>query len=1518
MSVDQSLAQGSQPDLQLTLAPSPVPVTVGELLAYRMTMTNPGNAAANNVGLIATLSSNVTFFSAELSQGNCTHNAGTVSCALGTVAVGAAAAVRIIVTPGVVGAITLSASVSQTETDSNPANNSAVQMMEVVPRTFYSGPNLSVGRAYHTATRLLNGRVLIAGGITSTGQTASAELYDPQTKGFSPTGSMKDRRADHEATLLTDGTVLITGGAQNNFFGAELYNPVTGTFTSVSNMGSIHAGHTATLLPDGRVLVAGDAYDLAIAAAEIYVPALRRFTNAASMTSGASWGEAVLLNDGNVFLAGGRDGWGDGAVCDLYNTGAGTMTPVSRLRYMRIFFGATPLPDGRVLLIGGTGWKAAEFFDPVTRAIVAGNSTRAVHYLAHATRLPNGQVLVTGSDTQPELFDPATGTFSRVVEMAAARQFHTATLLTDGRVLIVGGMENGTNLASSEIYDPARTKSPPAVSIGDASGVEVDAGTAHLVFNLSLSSAMGWPVTVAFATSSGSAVAGEDFVETNGTVSFPPGTTNLTLAVSVIGDLNHELDETFTVSLSSPSNAVLDVAIATGTILNADPVPTVSVAPATIREPNVRTTNMVFTAFLSAASHQEGSVGYATLGGTAVAGSDYLPTNGVLVFSPGVTSQTFSVTVKGDTLVEAAETFSVILNSATNLIAGPAGVGTIVSDDGLPGVLDHFEFTPITSPQNAFLPMNVTVTAKDAANNTVTNFTRRVALSGSSSFAPSYKFDFEETDFSLWSPLNAGPNPGPYIFKVLDLNGDGLVSTAFGLVPNPGTPDGIRRNVWVRAGINYFISVDIARANEGSVGYGPDTRIRLSFNGYGYSEYSFPTSIFPGQLQRTNLIAYVGGQLTDGFYPVEIVMDRGFGENADIKAYVDDVKIAHPRLTPDWTADFTNGVWSGGVVAHEPVTNYVMRVEDGDGHTGTSSPLDIVQPPTFYLSDASAVEASALNPGMMFNVRLSGPSALAITLDYFTRDVDALSGRDYIGTNGTLTIPPGATNGIIRVVLIEDDLDEPNRSFLLMLTNWVNAIPWVSTPMVSGRIIDDDPPPTISIADAAVREGDSGTTNAVFPVTLSKMPAVNVIVSYSTTPGTANSTNDYTPRFGSLTFPPGTTNLTIEVPVKGNTVNEPDETFTVTLGGPINATLARAVATGTILNDDAVPARLNHFAFDPIPTAQYAGGRIQVSVKALDYLGNPVTGFAGSAMVIGRTDQYYSEQLFDDFERGNLVGWTNYNSPQLVVSNVANTAAAGLRSVRLSGRAPSPSYFNGLQRRITNSRPTGISFHVRAAQTNAQCGRLNAMGGAGYRAVDFSMNRDGRMGLVAEQAFAGVPYESDRWYRVDVELDWTQRRANCRIDGALVITNVAFPDDPYSGTDSIVLQNTDTGTSWFDEIRVFTLGSSNLLVTPPNLTSFSDGVWTGLVAIRQAATNVYLMADDGAEHIGQSGLFNVQPPRLTVRHEPPGLVIDWLPAEAILEEASGVRGPWNPLAPVRPPLQMQAVGTTRFFRVRVP
>jgi hypothetical protein len=219
-------------------------------------------------------------------------------------------------------------------------------------------------RGGHTATLLTNGKVLIAGGDSMFGGdlpffffdgSTTAEVYDPATGLFTPTGSMVTPRVGQTATLLVNGDVLIAGGwtASKNasIAAAELYHPATGAFTSTGSMNSPRTGHTATLLPDGKVLIAGGAHDQTIAdsdSAEIYDPATGSFLATGSMAVKRCLHTATLLPNGTVLLVGGGS-----VVAEIYDPSKGSFAFSVLTEFDRSGHSATLLQNGNVLVVGG-------------------------------------------------------------------------------------------------------------------------------------------------------------------------------------------------------------------------------------------------------------------------------------------------------------------------------------------------------------------------------------------------------------------------------------------------------------------------------------------------------------------------------------------------------------------------------------------------------------------------------------------------------------------------------------------------------------------------------------------------------------------------------------------------------------------------------------------------------------------------------------------------------------------------------------------------------------------------------------------------------------------------------------------------------------------------------------------------------------------------------------------------------------------------------------------------------------
>jgi len=324
-------------------------------------------------------------------------------------------------------------------------------------------------RSGHTATLLPNGKVLIAGGMRRNQDFySSAELFDPATGKFQPTGAMHERRLGHVAVLLTTGKVLIAGGwvGQKGTDAAELYDPAAGKFTLIARMTTPRGRPSATLLADGDVLIAGGETvdNEPLVSAEIFHPKTLSFQPTGSLHHPRVVHTATLLKDGRVLVAGGYAG-GVLASAELYDPKTGTFAETGSLGTARSKHTAGLLPDGRVLIAGGSdsrGWtgnlNSAEIYDPRTGKFTATFPLNDSRFKLPDQAVPlfSGRLLVAGGSKRAEVFDPVSGKFYLVSgQMDEAWHFMSETKLTDGRVLLAGGYPDGDQpTAETWIYRP--------------------------------------------------------------------------------------------------------------------------------------------------------------------------------------------------------------------------------------------------------------------------------------------------------------------------------------------------------------------------------------------------------------------------------------------------------------------------------------------------------------------------------------------------------------------------------------------------------------------------------------------------------------------------------------------------------------------------------------------------------------------------------------------------------------------------------------------------------------------------------------------------------------------------------------------------------------------------------------------------------------------------------------------------------------------------------------------------------
>jgi N-acetylneuraminic acid mutarotase len=335
--------------------------------------------------------------------------------------------------------------------------------------------NLNTAREGHSATLLLDGRVLVVGGEGDGGTLKSAELYDPATGTWRVTGSLNLPRRLFSATLLPNGKVLVAGGYTEKLppsFGVtntvELFDPATETWSLTGNLSTPRAWHAATLL-SGQVMVLGGWGETSeLNTAEIYDPDTGQWSRTGQLVTPRYGPTATLLQDGKILVAGGSDN-GDLsttlASAELYDPDVKAWKDGGSLGTSRISHTATRLPSGVVLVAGGYTWPpfsfaTSELYDPPTEKWNSTGRLSVARDSHTALLLPNGKVLVAGGYdwsrrvfvNSAELYNPSTGTWSNTAPLNTARRNHTATLLNTGKVLVAGGaggrISNGAELYS--------------------------------------------------------------------------------------------------------------------------------------------------------------------------------------------------------------------------------------------------------------------------------------------------------------------------------------------------------------------------------------------------------------------------------------------------------------------------------------------------------------------------------------------------------------------------------------------------------------------------------------------------------------------------------------------------------------------------------------------------------------------------------------------------------------------------------------------------------------------------------------------------------------------------------------------------------------------------------------------------------------------------------------------------------------------------------------------------------------
>jgi sugar lactone lactonase YvrE/N-acetylneuraminic acid mutarotase len=378
----------------------------------------------------------------------------------------------------------------------------SLERSDTLRGTWRTTNSFTQGRFMGTLTKLRDGRVLLAGGIAggdTTSGSAAVDLYDPATGLWTAGPPLNQGRNQYSAVRLIDGRVLVAGGygPGTPLRSVEIYDPSLNAWTTVAPMGTVRSWFQLAMLSDGRVLAAGGSDGAGyLSSAEIYNPTTNVWSPAASMSEGHAGAAGATLNDGKVLIAG---GFGPSATAAVYNPATNAWATAGSMSEGRSTPSYALLPNGKVLVTGGSDGGTADVYDPATNSWTA-TGAMTVPRNIHALALVNGTALVIAGENSSvslastEIYDAATNVWRPGPALTSPRTWTMATTLDDGRVLAAGGL--GLRGALGSTLNTAELLDAPSASIAAADMTVTDAQ--HLTGTLALSGAATgyWDVVV--------------------------------------------------------------------------------------------------------------------------------------------------------------------------------------------------------------------------------------------------------------------------------------------------------------------------------------------------------------------------------------------------------------------------------------------------------------------------------------------------------------------------------------------------------------------------------------------------------------------------------------------------------------------------------------------------------------------------------------------------------------------------------------------------------------------------------------------------------------------------------------------------------------------------------------------------------------------------------------------------------------------------------------------------------------
>lgn len=631
--------------------------------------------------------------------------------------------------------------------------------------------------------------------------------------------------------------------------------------------------------------------------------------------------------------------------------------------------------------------------------------------------------------------------------------------------------------------------------------------------------------TVAWATSAVSATAGSDYTTGSGTLTFATNETSKTITVTLLNDSAVETNETFKVTLSSPTGGpVLGVSKqATVTIVDDDIGIYLSSATNSVSEGG---TNLVLTVTRSGGLTNTVTVQYATADGSATAGNDYTNTSGTLTFTNGVTSRTITIPIIDDSTIESNETFTVTLTSP----GGGAALGTpaattvtIVENDSS----ISFSTNAVSASESSTPSVTVTRTGGTAGTVTVDYLTVDGTATGGTDYTnltSTLTFTNGQTSKVITMPLiNDSSVEGDETFSLV------LTNAAGGAVLGTYT--------------NLTVTI---RDND--------------------SVFNFATNAITASEAAGNItlsVVRTGG--VAGAATVHYSATNGTATvGNDFKALTGTLNFAAGETNKTITLQPINDT----TVETNETLSVTLDTPTGEGSLGTNATVTVTLTDDDSLIGfaSSTISVDEASTNLTLTVTRTGTLTLTNTIAYAFKAGSATA-ADFHGTNGVLTFAPGDTNKTITVAIVDDSVVETNETFQVILSSPTGGAAITGTNTATVTIVETDIGLSFAAAAYSVSEG---ATNVVLTVSRSGATNGTTSVDYATAGVSATSDADYTNTSGTLTFTNGVASRTITVPIIDDSTVETNETFKVVLSNVSGGIIVGSTnAVVTILENDA-------------------------------------------------------------------------------------------------------------------------------------------------------------------------------------------------------------------------------------------------------------------------------------------------------------------------------------------------------------